>query len=61
MEAGALESVTTTSGNLIWASLELGVWRPVTAAPENIERVGLVANISAINYRDYPKHFANLL
>ena len=40
MEAGALESVTTTSGNLIWDSLELGVWRPVTAAPENIERVG---------------------
>ena len=35
MAAGALESVTTTSGNLIWDSLELGVWRPVTAAPEN--------------------------
>ena len=47
MAAGALESVTTTSGNLIWASLELGVWRPVTAAPENrnFQESGKVANI----------------
>ena len=47
MAVGALESVTTTSGHLIWDSLELGACRPVTAAPGSRNHSQLALQISS--------------